>query len=473
MILSMQILYFFLLLLSFLMIFSARWATGYFGLSCFEQIIFHLKAPLEGTNTEFIFDWLKLCLLKALFLTILLFFILSYTPFTSFIVPLILVLATIYSGQVIGLWSFIINLFRHSDLYERFYVDPKSVLIKSPEKKKNLIIVYVESLENTYSSKENGGNYHDDLIKGLSKLAFENTHFSNTEKLGGAKVIAGTGWTTGGIIAETSGIPLLVPLNTKRFKDGVPFLKGAVTLGDILKKEGYFEEFIIGSNAYFGGRKFYFDSHANDLIFDYPYAVNNAYIEKDYHVFWGFEDDKLLAFAKEEILKAAKKEEPFFISLLTVDTHHPKGYKGKDYQKIYPERLSNIIALNAAKVADFVAWLKRQDFYDDTAVLITGDHTSMAQEYISHTYDKNYERTIFNTYINAALKPQNPLNRQFTPFDYFPTTLAALGFKIEGERLGFGTNLFSDQKTLVEKTSFNYLDKELRKQSAYFKKKLL
>ena len=141
----MQILYFFLLLLSFLMIFSARWAVGYFGLSCFEQIIFHLKVPLEGTNTEFIFDWLRLCLFKALILAVLLFIILIYTPFTSFIVSLILVLATIYSSQVIGLWSFIINLFRHSDLYERHYVDPKSVLIKSPEKKKNLIIIYVES----------------------------------------------------------------------------------------------------------------------------------------------------------------------------------------------------------------------------------------------------------------------------------------------------------------------------------------
>ena len=64
--------YFILLLIGFSLAFSASWALGYFGLSCFEQIIFHLKVPLEGTNTEFIFDWFKICFAKAVVLTILL-----------------------------------------------------------------------------------------------------------------------------------------------------------------------------------------------------------------------------------------------------------------------------------------------------------------------------------------------------------------------------------------------------------------
>ena len=452
---------------------SARWATGYFGLSCFEQIVFHLKVPLEGTNKEFILDWFKLCFIRALLLALVLNLILSLIPFQDLAVIIILIISIIYSGQVIGLWGFIINLFLKTDLYEKEYVDPQVTAIKSPAKKMNLLIIYVESLENTYASKAKGGNYQEDLIQELSELAFKNTHFSNTSQLGGAKVIAGCGWTTGGIIAQTSGIPLLIPLSAKRFKDDTPFLKGVTTLGDILKKDGYYEELIIGSNAYFGGRKFYFDKHSNDLIFDHPYALSQGLLPKDYHVFWGYEDDKLFEFAKKEILQAAKKDEPFFISLLTVDTHHPKGYKGQDYQKVYPERLSNIIALNAHKVASFINWLKQQDFYDDTLVLITGDHTSMAQEYISHTYDKNYERTIFNTYLNARVKPQKALKREFTSFDYFPTTLTAMGYQIKGERLGLGVNLFSEEKTLLEKMGYQKLDRELRKQSSFFKKKLL
>ena len=35
-------------------------------------------------------------------------------------------------------------------------------------------------------------------------------------------------------------------------------------------------------------------------------------------------------------------------------------------------------------------------------------------------------------------------NRQFTHMDMYPTTLAAMGFNIEGNKLALGTNLFSD-----------------------------
>lgn len=34
--------------------------------------------------------------------------------------------------------------------------------------------------------------------------------------------------------------------------------------------------------------------------------------------------------------------------------------------------------------------------------------------------------------------------------DLFPTMLASLGVQIEGNRLGLGTNLFSDKKTLMK-----------------------
>lgn len=45
----------------------------------------------------------------------------------------------------------------------------------------------------------------------------------------------------------------------------------------------------------------------------------------------------------------------------------------------------------------------------------------------------------------------DPANRRdFTTFDMFPTTLASIGVKIQGNRLGLGTNLFSDEPTLLE-----------------------
>ena len=52
--------------------------------------------------------------------------------------------------------------------------------------------------------------------------------------------------------------------------------------------------------------------------------------------------------------------------------------------------------------------------------------------------------------------------------DMFPTTLAAMGCTIEGERLGLGTNLFSTMPTLMEKMGYTKFCTELSKKSQYY-----
>lgn len=47
--------------------------------------------------------------------------------------------------------------------------------------------------------------------------------------------------------------------------------------------------------------------------------------------------------------------------------------------------------------------------------------------------------------------------------DMFPTTLAALGVEIDGNKLGLGTNLFSGEETLREELDANYINKELKR----------
>ena len=47
--------------------------------------------------------------------------------------------------------------------------------------------------------------------------------------------------------------------------------------------------------------------------------------------------------------------------------------------------------------------------------------------------------------------------------DFYPTILTALGYKIKGDKLGLGTNLFSDKPTLTEEIDANRVDKEIKK----------
>lgn len=456
--------------------FSARWAFSYFGLSCFEQVVFHTKVPLEGTNKDFIGNWIKKCVLPGIIYGVIIALICGAVfDRLLYIIICVIVFAVciIYGLFKAGIIGFVINLFRTTKLYEDHYVDGKQVNITFPEKKRNLIVLYAESMETAYTSVENGGNYKTDLIPEISALAKEHLNFSHNEKLGGAHMVAGTGWTTGGLVAHGAGVPLCIPLFALPFTEKSPFLPGAYCLGDVLAKEGYEQELLFGSDAVFGGRKFFYDKHGAFHIFDLDEARRQGKIPANYREFWGFEDEKLFAIAKEEITKLSKEDKPFHFMMLTVDTHHPQGYVDHNCGNEYPEQLSNIIRGSSKKIGEFVNWLKEQPFYEDTTILIAGDHLSMAEEYISNTYDRGYERTIFNTFINSVAKTERTKNRMFTTLDMYPTILAAMGVKVEGDKLGLGVNLFSEHKTLAEEMGFRRLDKELRKQSKYMKNHIL
>ena len=87
-----------------------------------------------------------------------------------------------------------------------------------------------------------------------------------------------------------------------------------------------------------------------------------------------------------------------------------------------------------------------------------------------YNIDNNYDRVVYNAFINSKVLPVNNKNRVFTTMDMFPTTLAALGVSIEGDRLGLGTNLFSSKKTIPEEIGLDNFNKELKKSSDYYYK---
>ena len=58
------------------------------------------------------------------------------------------------------------------------YVDPRSVEITFPEQKRNLIYIFLESMETTYADTENGGTFEKNVIPELTTLAQENEDFS-------------------------------------------------------------------------------------------------------------------------------------------------------------------------------------------------------------------------------------------------------------------------------------------------------
>lgn len=390
-------------------------------------------------------------------------FPIPYRPFSIFVLGSALILFFLQ----IRIIPFIRNQLLYSNLYEEYYVPYESEKVQFPEKKQNLITIYVESFENSVFLKNNGGTVMDSYAPNIERLAMKGAQFSNTDKLGGFRTLKGTNWTIAGIVAQTAGIPIYI--QTKNEED--LFLEGATTLGDILEENGYQNYFMLGSNADFAERRKYFTEHGNYMIYDYDMARIDRQIPFDYFVWWGYEDSKLYEYAKKDLLSISKKEEPFNFTILTADTHFPEGYTDESCPKKFASSYANSYYCMDQMLSAFIEWLKIQDFYQDTTVVIVGDHLTMRDDFFKRETD--YERTVFNLFLNSRVESKYMKNRDFTAFDMFPTILASLGVSIDGERLALGTNLFSGKKTLAEELGYEEFASILQKKSKYYSKEIL
>lgn len=474
-----------LLLIAGLCFFLARWYTSVYGDTGFDSIVYTLTNGVSGVQSGLVLRGVAGGVLPAVLFTAaawaLLFFRprkgreMKFWPFpktVSRITALVLSLVMIVHAAVsTGLPVYIYGMFVESPLFEEKYVDPDSVDIAFPEEKRNLIYIYLESMETTYLSKELGGGEDVNLIPELYELAAQNINFSDNGDVGGFLPVNGATWTIAAMVAHTAGVPLKTPPGISENdygQDNGGFLPGITSITDILDREGYYQTLMVGSVASFGGRKQYYSQHGAEYIYELTTARKDGIVPGDYFVWWGMEDKYLFEYAKQELLKISQKDQPFAFSMLTVDTHHIGGYKCEYCQDVHEEQYENVMSCSSKQVAAFVEWLRQQDFYDNTTIVITGDHPSMDNGYFERNVDEDYTRRIYNCFINSAVDTQHSKNRQFSALDMFPTTLAAMGCRIEGEKLGLGVNLFSGQPTLIETMGYERFDHQLALDSDYY-----
>ena len=372
-------------------------------------------------------------------------------------------------------FSYISNMLHTSKLYENHYVEPSAQNVTFPQKKKNLIYLYLESFENSYTTPENGGLQSYDFMPELTELAESNTNFSHTDKLGGSIVRAPSmAYTMGATIAQTSGVMLMTPLGKMRNSMGDlnSFLPSLRRLEDVLHDNGYEQLFIEGSDSNFAAYNSYVGRYEDSKVFDLNSARSEGLIPEDYFKMWGFEDKKMFEFSKIKIDELAKGSKPFAVTMYTMDTHSfEEGYRCELCDKSISNRFAAAVNCTSRQVKDFIDWLKTKPYYEDTVVVITGDHIAEHVPEGIELEEKGYERSPYNCFINAQKTPENAKNRVFSPLDMFPTTLSALGAQIQGDRLGLGTDLFSGSKTLAEEMGREEFTKQLSQNSDYFNKK--
>ena len=344
------------------------------------------------------------------------------------------------------------NYDHHNELLRNYYVCPNNIRLSFPRKKRNLIFIIVESLESTFFQNIHDGAMYKDVIPELYNLANNNICFSVNENCLGMKPTRDH-WTFAAVVAQTSGIPFIVPLDKHNNTPKRKALQGVTSLFDVLHKNGYKQMFICGSSIHFANSDIFLRTHNVDFIYDLDTARREHFVPADYHDgFWGMEDKKMFEYAKKKLTEISNSFSPFACTISTIDTHIPEGnFRENCCKHQFNENYLNVYACTSRQVSAFVEWLKAQPFYANTTIVITGDHPTMCQGSVPKLVPKDYKRHIYDCFINSPIKPLKEKNRDFTLYDIFPTILASLGCKIQGDRIALGTNLFSEKPTLYEK----------------------
>lgn len=452
---------------------TQKWFAKRWGDVSIEEMVFQLKVPLETSLTEELQNLFQYVVPPVIIFGIIVLTIMISIRAHRFIAGVLGTCILCSSFYIVPEeCSKIKTIFpyeqyqeeqkAHPDVIAENYVDPRNVKLNFPKKKRNLIYIFLESMENTYMSKLDGGAYDINYIPELTALAEENLNFSHTDQVGGAYEVEGIRWTVASMFAQTSGLPLLIPIARNAMNAQEVFFPKVWSLGNILEQEGYQQELLIGSDAIFGGRLQYFSQHGSYKIYDYSTALINKKFPIDYRVWWGYEDQRLFEYAKEELTKLAAEEEPFNFTMLTVDRHKENGWPCPLCRWEYgADQYGTVLSCSSRQVADFVAWIRQQEFYKDTTVILSGDHRTMDADFCS-MIDPDYRRTLYNTILNSPIEAEETTFRKFTAMDMFPTTLASLGVEIEGNQLGLGTNLYSGEKTLAEQIGVHKLSNALK-----------
>lgn len=346
----------------------------------------------------------------------------------------------------------------YSNFFVENYVHPDSTRITAPEKKTNLIVVYLESMENSFTDKEHGGVQNQNLIPEIVELSKQNVSFGRLGNfIGGGFDSRGASFTFGATVSRSLGVPVI-----NGYKE-TPAYQHYKSIYKILNQQKYHQVFFQGNpGLYENFRDFFLDQKVDEIygpddLIRLLQIDTVSLIKK--HGYKTVADKDAFKFAKQ-ILDTI--QEPFSLTFYTMDTHCPNGIYDSDCEKSLDENskeenLKASVRCVSKQLAIFLDSVSHKPYYGNTSIVIFGDHLFMGDLLV----DKKADRKWVNIFINSVETPRLGMNRKFSDVDMFPTILSSMGYFIDGHRLGLGVDLFSANETLVEKIGLDSLNKEL------------
>lgn len=356
--------------------------------------------------------------------------------------------------------------FRETDFYAQNFVNPAGLDFKG-NKKRNVIIVFVESFEKRFSFLDQGGV--------RLKVADEDAIMFADFTEGYAQR-----WTQGAMFSAFTGVHIhyisdyfryalydKLKYNEKRDrilmvsnhagKDFDFALPNMPSLGKIAELNGYQNLFVQGGDIVFSGTESFLrhNGFAKENIYGVNHFIGTPQHEKGKY-WWGVDDKSVFGLFKDKI-SALEGDKPFLAVMFTLDLHRGNNPYFANDEEIVRATIDNL--------NDFIAWFKKQDFYENTTLVVLADHKRMGENI-------NVGGGLYNAFFNvpARLRENADVMRRFNQIDIFPTVLEIMGLVLPERKAGVGTSLFSKEKTLAERFSYEQQEGYFTKIDRFYQK---
>ncbi|CAL7963991.1 phosphoglycerol transferase [Gammaproteobacteria bacterium] len=360
----------------------------------------------------------------------------------------IVLIAAIDSSCSLGATQYFYQQTASKDYFSAYYTKPGLVLKRSV-KKKNLIILYVESLEQNLTNREIFGT---NIIEPIDKLPG-----ITIKKFAAAP---GTGCTIAGIVSSQCAIPLRAAPFIKDLKLINFFLPKATCIGDILASQGYDQYLFIGSDLRFTRVDKFYQNHGYKHLYGKREFASSGTSPSLFRG-WGngLNDDTLLDEAFNHIIKAAKSNKPFNAVIMTTDSHPPKGTPSPRCSQ--PERDNGLIGTyqcTSRFVAAFIEKLQNRGILDNTTLILMGDHPLISPpEYFKYFPNPRY---VYFKIFDPNFK-KKPTRDTMTHFDVAPTILDLLNIQLSTHKqFGLGVSIFANSSQVDYKKLFDAVTKQ-------------
>ncbi len=343
----------------------------------------------------------------------------------------------------------------NTDLYEKYYQVPQITAKDFPKHKRNLMLIYLESVEANFQDKE---LYEKNLLPKLTELTKSNPHFDNYN------ILYGTNYTKAALVSGLCGIPYITP--STKLATIHNHLKNLTCISDILNNNGYETWFAKSADHNFAYTDLFYLSHGYKNVIDSFKLTQNLSkdaIKKNKSSYGGL-SDKLLFSHILNLFQTEQIHEPFLFTMFTVDTHVPGTVLPYNCPQLFGDVRDNILCSDKV-VTDFINEFKQTPYWKNTSIVILGDHP-MFKPLKVHS-DKEYKRSIFNVFLNTPQELKINPEKAYTTLDLAPSYLEILGINLPEKSFGLGRSIFSTIPSLITHQDYNLATAVRQKSKVY------